>query len=116
MIEGMAKIEPLAGMFYSFRHAVVLLDSSGKPLPPTPEAENLARELLIEYGAARGGESNGYVITDSWDFDRVTGYAMEFVGGPTEPRHETRLRGLPRRGKEMLRGFEEEYRVLEPET
>lgn len=101
----------------TFRHAVCLVDPNGRHLPHSRESQSLAAELLVEYAAARGGAPiDGKVWVRYWNYGHCTGYGMEFVGGPTEPAHATRLIGEPCCGMVMLEGREEQYRVPEPQS
>lgn len=106
-------IKPLPGyLFYDFRHAVCLVDGDGRHLPLNEASVALARELLVEYGEARGGSptsTDPFVAT--WDFGTRTGYCLEFRGKPTEPVRRTRLYASPCVGNEILRGREELYAV-----
>lgn len=93
---------------YGFRHAVVIVDEEGRPYLASPAIEELAGQLLSEYGAARGGKPSGW-DKDTWDFGSVCGFAMMFEGGPTEPTVETRLKANPTKPGETLRDREERY-------
>ena len=100
-----------------WRHAVTF----NRPI--SSEDGSFAAELLREWGDARGltwynvGHGQilrGGVITDTWDFDRFAGYAMEFVaaveGAPYPTARETRLKATPYvNGSMVLRGHEELY-------
>jgi hypothetical protein len=95
---------------WDFRHAVCLVDQHDRCLPLTPSNRALARDLLIEYGAARGGAPvDLYPRVEIYDYARFVGYGMAFVGGPTEPMRETRLQIPPRVGREPLRDMEEKW-------
>lgn len=93
---------------YSFRHAVCIVDADGKHYKRTPKIEELAGHLLAEYGIARGGTPSGF-DAERWNYGFSVGYAMSFVGGPTEPSSRTRLHGTPTMPGESLRGREETF-------
>lgn len=94
----------------NFRHAVVLVDQHHRPMPVRESLISLAMELLSEYGEARGGTATHFLIQKS-DYGRTIGYAMEFVGGPTDPIFETRLKGEPTTGTAILDAKEEIWKV-----
>lgn len=101
------------GKPFDFRKAVTLVDQNYRPLRCSPEEQRaLAFGLLAEYGSARGG-----IPVDTYeetrDFGRWRFFAMDFMGGPTEPEAETRLRGEPSIGNEQLDGKEERYVVFQ---
>lgn len=84
---------------YTWRHAVAMPSHS----------ESLARELLVEWGAARGlVPTHSGVITDQIDLG-YRGYAVEFIGERIDPVIRTRLQGTGRRFGQQLSGYEEHY-------
>ena len=100
------------GKPFDFRKAVILVDQDGRPLRCDVEEQRaMALSLLYEYGMARGGIPVG-VYEEARDFARWRSFAMEFMGGPTEPEMETRLKDAPSVGDEYLEGREERYVVL----
>lgn len=92
----------------SFRHGVCLVDSTGRHRRRDHASEELAAELLVEYGEARGGAPVDWEVR-SEDYGNNTYYMMSFIGGPTEPTHETRLTQAPRTGSMVLQGMEERW-------
>lgn len=103
-------LDPLTNA--SFRHAVCLLDANFRHYRRTRATEELAAELLAEYGEARGGSPVDWE-TRQEDYSNKTYYMMSFMGGPTDPTRETRLRDRPCAGRETLEGREEQYVVPE---
>jgi hypothetical protein len=100
------------GKPFDFRKAVVLVGQDGCPLRCDVEEQRaVAHSLLYEYGMARGGIPVG-VYEETRDFARWRSFAMEFMGGPTEPEMETRLKGAPSIGNVQLEGLEERYVVF----
>lgn len=93
---------------YSFRHAVCIVDENGKHYEKSDAVEELAGNLLSEYGLARGGQASD-ICYEKWDFGWCHAWAMEFVGGPCEPEFETRLKAAPCLPGQTLRDREERY-------
>lgn len=110
-----AEMTELSTASFSFRHGVCIIDDKGRPYPRSKRLDELAGELLVEYGKARGGEPAGFDI-EQWDFGHCTGFAMVFIGGPTDPTEETRLTNSPSLPGILLRDREEQYVWMPPES
>lgn len=93
---------------FSFSHAVCIVDKHGNHYQKSDAIEELAGNLLAEYGRARGGEPSD-LNYEQWDFGRCRGWAMSYVGGPCEPEFEPRLKEAPCLPGQTLRNREERY-------
>lgn len=109
-----AEMAEVASDTFSFRHAVCIVNASGEHFRRTPRIEELAGNLLTEYGAARGGTPSSWEV-EKWNYGFCVGYAMSFIGGPTEPTSDTRLSGEPNLPGQSLRDREETFVYLTDE-
>lgn len=85
----------------TYRHAILF---EGSPVVDS-QHESVAKDLLTEWGCARGLVPCGYHTQDR---DYRIGHGMEFSGQITAPIRQTRLQGKGRQFPgEQLAGFEE---------
>lgn len=92
-------------------HAVRLFDNTGSELRLNSERRNLARELLQEWGSARGLRLDQFFV-ESANYGYSAGYGAIFTGEMVPPRQDTRLSGMGFRGylaQIMLLGREEPF-------
>lgn len=85
----------VAQTYYDFRHAIVFMTSAGHHVRKTEKLDELAGQFLLEYGRACGGTPCGFDSLTTRDYGQAATYMMAFMGGPTEPTVETRLKAEP---------------------